>query len=233
MSWTPNPLPRLGIRMDGTQARFLDLLLQRARVCQPTGFFLFELGTAEGITFGALCGVIKQAGLLDQSTLVSCDLPAGQSWSVDMAKILSNMQGSGVPWITAHSPVEPRKGAAQIYFRDGRVLLKELNALYGFSPDFSFIDGCHSSRCVTADFLAVESVTKPGAIIAFHDAGSEEEGTDWQNHCGEFISVRKALTALGLMDNTRPGWRFKEQIQGDRNRGGEGNSHVVVERVAI
>lgn len=219
---------RLGIRMNGTEDRFLSLILSKAR--ERGSLSLFELGTAEGGTLSGIWQMLISEGIEDY-TLVGCDLPAG--WSCDRTKLAATMNRLGCWWGAYDRPeVAPQKGA-QIYFVDGRVLIRALNERYGFSPDVSFIDGCHSSRCVTADFEAVAPTVVPGGLVIFHDAGVEEQGSDWQGHCGEFINVRKAIQDLGLLDGKRPGWRLVEEIRGDRDRGGEGNSHVVVKREAV
>ncbi len=73
--------------------------------------------------------------------------------------------------------------------------------------DFIFIDACHGSPCATRDFLLAEKKIKPGGIIAFHDTDPNCQGHHFQDHCQMGIDVRKAVQELGLLDDTRPGWR--------------------------
>lgn len=216
---------KLGIRMDGTESRFIDLFLDKAK--NSVDFSFFELGTAEGYTFSGLCQALVEKNL--NGLMVSCDLPNG--WSVDQAKMVNNMKRSGINWSLHFDPNHRPEIGANIYFVDGRNLVKELNIQYGFLIDFAFVDGCHGSPCVRADFLSIAPFIKPNGIIAFHDAGIEEQNTDYQNHCGENINVRKALIDLGLIDNKREGWKFIDEIPGDRSRGGEGNSHVIIQKL--
>lgn len=223
------PTPRLGIRMDGTQARFLDLILTQAKVTSPS-FSLFELGTAEGFTLGGITEWLVAHGVASQSTLVSCDLPNG--WSRDDIKLYSNMTRTGLPWSEHRdSGAPPLVGRVQVYYVDGRQLIGDLYAKHGFSPSFTFIDGCHGKSCLVSDFLAIEPTTKPGALVSMHDAGVAEQGSDYQDHCKERINVRQGLVELGLMTNARAGWTLVEEIPGDRARGGDGNSIVVVRRI--
>lgn len=88
--------------------------------------------------------------------------------------------------------------------------------------DFIFIDGCHGAPCVKRDFLLAEQKIKPGGIIAFHDTDPNCQGRHFQDHCGTGIDVRQALQDLGLMDDTRPGWRKVEETMGDVYRAGHG-----------
>lgn len=227
--------PRLGIRMDGTEQRFTELFLTQARAAiEARGQFSFyEVGTAEGLTFSALCGLLVREGLADRSLMVSCDLPNG--WSLDDAKLTRGMNASGMRWVmmgetsdVAATP--PLAGCAALYRMDGRALVKLLNERHGFRPDFVFIDGCHGAPCWTADFLAVEPYVTNLALVVSHDAGAFEQGQDWQGHCQQHINVRRGLDDLGLLSNARGGWVHVEEIRGDRERGGEGHSHVVLRR---
>lgn len=235
---------RFGIRMEGTTERFTELFLDRARACVAASrpFSFFELGTAEGFTFSALCKTLVANGLNRDATMVSCDLPPGQSWSTDSAKLMANMRETGMAWaemggtdvlarLDLAPPIGP--GYATVVYYDGRTLIKALHEKLGFSPDFTFIDGCHGAPCVTRDFLAIEPTVKPGALVVFHDACLDSQHTDMQDHCHERINVRQALINLGLMPGGgRAGWAFVEEIASDRARGGQGNGHVVITRTA-
>lgn len=64
--------------------------------------------------------------------------------------------------------------------------------------NFCLIDGCHGAPCVMADFLAIEHGMAKGGIVAFHDAGPEEQRNCFQPHCGAGIGVVEALKNLSL-----------------------------------
>lgn len=220
-------MDKLGIRMDSIQDRFIELFLQQAHRFGKD-FSSFEIGTAEGFTFGGLCKVFVD-NLLEGS-MVSCDIPNG--WSLAPEKLKRNMDSSGVTWSVSTSIHIPDHNAASIYMISGRDLIGVLNRDYGFKPSFVFVDGCHG-HCVKGDFLSIEPTVPVGGIVAFHDSGTfENKGDcDWQGHCGTFIRVRPELETLGLLDGTRNGWELIDDVQGDREYGGEGHGCVFVQRV--
>lgn len=98
--------------------------------------------------------------------------------------------------------------------------------------NFIFIDGCHGSPCVKRDFLLAEKKIRPKGIIAFHDADPNCQGRHFQDHCGMGIDVRNALQDLGLLDDTRPGWKKVEETSGDVYRAGHGIVFVQYNEIA-
>lgn len=95
---------------------------------------------------------------------------------------------------------------------------------------FILIDACHGSPCVKREFTHAEQKIHPGGIIAFHDADPNCQGRHFQDHCGMGIDVRAALEELGLLNDTRLGWRKVEETWGDQYRGGHGM--VFVQRLS-
>jgi hypothetical protein len=98
------------------------------------------------------------------------------------------------------------------------------------SIHFALIDGCHGCPCVMRDFLLIEEAIAIGGIVAFHDAGLDEQGTGHQPHCNEPLNVHKALVNLRLITrdfkDTRPGWRYLRSVDGDKSPGNaELNGH--------
>lgn len=85
-----------------------------------------------------------------------------------------------------------------------------------------FIDGCHGRQCVTNDFLAAERIIKPGGVIAFHDTDPGCQGIHFQPHCGEGINARQAVEKLGLLTDSREGWRKLWETAGNKDKGGHG-----------
>lgn len=94
------------------------------------------------------------------------------------------------------------------------------------SVNFAVIDGCHGAPCVKRDFIWIESALVLNGIVAFHDAGVEDQGIHHQHHCDQPINVRKALIDLHLLDEpglsgSRPGWQLVSLIDGDKSPGNE------------
>jgi hypothetical protein len=77
----------------------------------------------------------------------------------------------------------------------------------GQKAHFIFIDACHGAPCATRDFLLSEKKINKGGIICFHDTDPNCQGHHFQDHCGTGIDVRRAVQELGLLDDTRPGWK--------------------------
>jgi len=88
--------------------------------------------------------------------------------------------------------------------------------------DFVFIDGCHGAECVSSDFLGVEKIVHPGSIVVFHDTDHGCQDIHLQPHCGTGIRAREAVEKLGLLDDSRPGWKKLEETSGNKDRGGHG-----------
>lgn len=84
----------------------------------------------------------------------------------------------------------------------------------GQKADFIFIDACHGAPCATRDFLLSEKKINPGGIICFHDTDPNCQGAHFQSHCGTGIDVRRAVEELGLLDDTRPGWKKVGETMG-------------------
>jgi len=81
--------------------------------------------------------------------------------------------------------------------------------VYNQLPDNSqhliLIDGNHSFPYVIADFYCYKEKVKKNGYIAFHDAAPHSQNKSWQRMGDESdpdmsISVRKALTAIGILD---------------------------------
>lgn len=92
--------------------------------------------------------------------------------------------------------------------------------------DMAFIDGCHGAPCVRADFFGVEPLIRKGGIVCFHDTSQSCQGQHMQAHCGTGIDARHAVTELGLLDDTRPGWVKAYETHGEPSKGGHGSLWV-------
>ncbi len=105
-------------------------------------------------------------------------------------------------------------------------ILKDSHSFFGSSPDINggihlaLIDGCHGKPCVSLDFLLIEPLIVPGGYVMFHDFGADQIGQEQcpPDHC-PIVGVHDACASLGLLDNTRDGWRFVQTIIGDKSAG--------------
>ena len=88
------------------------------------------------------------------------------------------------------------------------LIIGNSNEVYNQIPDDSqhlcFVDSCHCFSCVISDFFCYSPKVKRGGYIAFHDTGSHiKPFKDFQHgdkgNPDAYISVRKALTELGLL----------------------------------
>lgn len=79
------------------------------------------------------------------------------------------------------------------------------NQLEDNSQHLIFVDGCHCFAHVISDFFCYAPKVKVGGFIAFHDTGKHiKPMKDFQhgdkNNPDAYISVRKALKAIGLIE---------------------------------
>lgn len=82
--------------------------------------------------------------------------------------------------------------------------------------DLCLIDGCHCYDCCRKDFELVEPHIQNGGVILFHDAAPDQQGVALPKHGS--MEVLRAITELGLADDTRPGWLRLPDWPGDRSR---------------
>lgn len=231
----------LGFNTLGTEECFESMLRKAMLERTTTTFGYLEIGVAEGTTLISVADWLKQ-------NLV-CDW---QAWGVDLVDGPFFDCKQFLKRSLAHEVSIVFNGRKQPFI-DGvcsrgikvHLLKGERRALV--SPkeiNFALIDGCHGAPCVEADFLAIEQGMAQGGIVAFHDAGSEDQGIHFQNHCGMPISVRKAMGNLGLLpceaaatdtesfvgfkpsECGRPGWKLIGSVDGDKSPGNpQDNGH--------
>ncbi len=103
--------------------------------------------------------------------------------------------------------------------KDSHSFLGE-NAINLDQVHLALIDGCHGKPCVSLDFLLIEPLIVPGGYVMFHDFGKDQIGQAQAppDHC-PIVGVHDACASLGLLDNTRDGWRFVQTIIGDKSAG--------------
>lgn len=222
------PARRMGIRMDGCQRPLEDLLRQHVAMYPDADYTLVEVGSANCVTLKAFSEIISEARDRAPWRAVGFDLPVGKAWSMDIEEVRRN----GVKDIVDNPSDETRLPLYQMSLILADSPREYISRAFPYPIHFAFIDGCHG-KCSGRDFLAVEQKIAPGGVVVFHDYGEIEQGTDWQCHCREFISVRSYVHRLGLAspcNEPRKGWRFVGEIPGSRRNGGDGNSCAVVQR---
>lgn len=80
------------------------------------------------------------------------------------------------------------------------------------SQSIIFLDACHNYPMTMADFLCYSDKVARFGYFAFHDTGKHiKEFTDYQGMGDRadhdmYISCRKAIKKLGLLDNKNPEW---------------------------
>jgi hypothetical protein len=188
-----------GLCFAGNQTAFCNAL-DLAIKATGSPFEYVEIGIGYGQTINAVCEYLVQHGIEFNCTGVDLDSFAGN------ASIVSN------------------------YAFPNRVTLSLVGAarhLTGMKADgkttnFVFIDGCHGAQCVMDDFMAAERVIKPGGVIAFHDTDPGCQDIHFQPHCKTGIRAREGVEKLGLLDDSRPGWRKIDETSGLKDQGGHG-----------
>ncbi len=115
-------------------------------------------------------------------------------------------------------PALPEWEAVTLILKDSHSFFGEHSIPGGIH--LALIDGCHGKPCVSLDFLLLEPLIVPGGYVMFHDFGADQinQAQSPPDHCA-VLGVREACASLGLLDNTRDGWRFVQTIIGDKSAG--------------
>jgi hypothetical protein len=186
---------KYGICMDGNEPAFERALFLALRNggFRSRPFYVVEIGTAAAETTAGMAKFIH--GVTPHFEIDTFDIPNG--WSLvreAVAQVCAN---------------EPR--IRPLLSERGAQSLLEPDADWPTPIDFAFIDGCHGAPCATTDFLVVEKYAVKGTVVVFHDTSTSCQGIHLQPHCQTGIDVRRALIDMGLLNNTRPGWRLVEE----------------------
>jgi hypothetical protein len=212
-----------------------QLIKQHLVAHKPDVYTLVEIGSANCVSLRAFRDILAENAKTPWR-VVGFDLPPGKAWSLDLDEARKAFDGLPYQVFTDESTFsrdilrDAPLGMSLYLASNPRARFEEGWQLPTLS--FVFVDGCHG-KCAGRDFLAVEKLVMPGGLVAFHDYGEQETGTDYQSHCREFISVRSYVHRLGLNQpgpGVRKGWRWVGEIKGSRHWGGDGNSVAVVQR---
>jgi len=174
-----------------------------------------EIGVGSGATLSAIASRLRDSG--KKWRAVGIELPNGYSFNRDQTTNWAIDRKVPITFITPNGQIaRPDWNTITVYFKDSQSFLTEL---WQSGIQFALIDGCHGKPCVVLDFLAIEAFMNVGGIVMFHDYGADQIG-HFQPHCPTGLDVLGACNDLGLSNGKRKGWRFLEQINGDRVRGG-------------
>lgn len=216
---------KLGYNCAGTEAYF-ETMLKRAIADRTTpGFRYLELGIAEGTTLRSVAELLRHELQRAEYQTVGIDLLDGPFFNA--MQFLRSTSSFDIQ-IELEGSCRQEPYVADKWGKDIRILLLKGDSKRAMvSPkciNFALIDGCHGAPCVEKDFLSIEHGIALGGIVAFHDAGVEDQGIHFQPHCHQPISVIDALLILGLNYSPegncmRPGWKHVGQVDGDKSRG--------------
>ena len=222
---------KFGIRWDGLEQTFEDILKNHLK--DKRDYVFLEIGFAHGATHLAVRDIIAEN--IESGAWLTIGLDLLNSADVNFKQI------NQLFWQENDLLVNRFQGEKEIQDKlttgnyhsilvlrdDPRGWIKQLS---DNSLDFVFIDGCHGKKCVMEDFIAIEPKVKPNGLVAFHDCGDEETGTDWQSHCNEYINVKNAIIELGLFDKKRPGWKIFTELSGTRkiNKDPNGGNSLAI-----
>lgn len=196
-----------GLCFAGNEAAFceaLDVAIAnyRAGILAARPFRYAEIGLGYGGGFNAVSHYLaNEAGIAIHR--VGVDIPSFATSSVGTVAAYDRPQGMELRLVGADAFFRAAKAAGELY-------------------DFIFIDGCHGAPCVRNDFLGAEAVIVPGGVVAFHDTDPGCQDIHMQPHCGTGIRAREAVQKLGLLDDSRPGWRKIAETSGNKDKGGHG-----------
>jgi len=220
-------MKKFGIRTDGIEEQVEKLFIEYLKTSN-NNFKYYEIGCAGCITLKAITDIVKENIKHNNWIIEGIDLSqeSSMNWqevnsvfSTQTLQIfnngLSNLNYLNIP----HTRL--------LLWENPREYTKSLD---NKSLDIILIDGNHNEINVTEDFLSVEDKVKDDGLVLFHDFSELDQGTDPQAG-GGFIEVREACKKLGLIDNSRKGWTFIEEIKGSRNWGGDGNGVGVFKKI--
>ncbi len=202
---------KLGPGMQGMGADVMRIVDQIAWKFRSITYL--EIGVSDGITLAEIAH--RLASSAESWRAIGLDLPHCRHETTRRHAIEKDLKFD----LVTHYTKIPKWG--RITF-----ILKDSHSFLGSSPDLdggvhlALIDGCHGKKCVSLDFLLLEPLIVPGGVVMFHDFGADQinQAQAPPDHC-PIVGVRDACASLGLLDNTRTGWKFVETIIGDKLAG--------------
>ena len=193
-------VPQFGMGQEGNEAGIVAALARAHRSAQGVPFTYLELGIYQCGTLMGVCRVLEQ--LSGESRVIGLDV------GDHGVRPTPWFEGLYAPLAGTAGAAGEKKVRAWLHWGD-REALRPPGVLSGETCHAVLIDGCHCAACCREDFLAVEPRVAPGGVVLFHDASPLCDGALQGNwHGAMTIEVRPVLRELGLLDNTRPGWRL-------------------------
>ncbi len=186
-------------------------------VDEVAGYFLnvtyVEIGVSDGITLSEIAKRLSQTS--ESWRAIGIDLPECRH---ETTRRHSQEKGLSFDLVRQYKETPKRNGVTFI-LKDSHSFLGEHASDIG-DIHLALIDGCHGKPCVASDFLLLEPLIVPGGYVMFHDFGADQIGQEQcpPDHC-KIVGVHDACASLGLLDNTREGWRFVQTIIGDKSAG--------------
>lgn len=203
----------LGPLMRRNGDRFFNLLKERCEIAnaRERPFVYLEIGILSGDT---LLGACQAAGQwAHQWKAYGVDLWHGP-WikEADWDAQVPTLEAKIGKYLSVMSRVPEEhhwhKSGCGIYLIGNENFLDHTDELF----DFVFLDACHEYDCCKRDFLGVEPKVTSGGVVAIHDTNPDIQGGDFQQHRGLALEVRKMVQDVGLLNNTRPGWRLLDDL---------------------
>lgn len=209
---------RWGFCFEGNETAFTNALLYSLKSAKGGPFVYLEIGIGRGDCLRSVSEILQQVDH-GEWRVFGVDLPnyRGDALKRDYVPALFGpvAVGSDTP---SHSVALHLCGSKQ--FLENSTL----------RPNFTFIDACHCAKCPTSEFIGIESKVPVGGVVCFHDTCPSCQGNHSPQPCGGGIDVRRGVRELGLLDNSRNGWRVFDETHGQPQRGSHGC--LFVERVA-
>jgi hypothetical protein len=174
-----------------------------------------EIGVGHGETLTPIAEFLRES-VTTNWRAIGVELPDGYSFNRNAVRDNAWKKHLGIEFmLDPKERVTPPWQMVTVYLKDSATFL---SSYWKDEIHMALIDGCHGKPCAIMDFLVVEPFIVPGGIVMMHDFGEDQIGQK-QPHCENGINVRGAAKALRLMDDKRTGWKFMDELVGNKKEG--------------
>lgn len=231
-------MKKFGIRTSGLEEQIEKILIEHIK--NKEDYLFLEIGAATMVSHRAIRDIISENIKTNNWLVISLDILGSDDVNfnkinqifTDKELIINKEQGDDDTLSKLHT----EKYHSLLVLRELATVRDWIKNIDDVSLNLCLIDGNHMKEQVILDFLAVENKIKSGGLLMFHDSGVSETGTDYQgkdssgNDC--YIDVRGALEELGLLNDSRAGWKIETQILGTRalNHDENGGNSMLIAR---
>lgn len=181
-----------------------------------------------GIKYGLISKV--DARCLEKTIDLICnEFKSPDDWMINVTEIgiYGGVTGNGIRQYL-HSKgreimltgIDNKKDNEEILYPYDNLIIGNSNEIYNKLEDESqhliFFDGGHAYPTVIADWYCYMDKIKRGGFAIFHDTGKHiSKKKDWQRMGSEddedmYISVRKALNRIGLLNDSFDNWSYRQ-----------------------